>query len=122
MKQRNRGARAQPPELNPRSNQPISLEFPEPVSIFDIYRALGDAFGINILFDPNLKDQEIAIELKEVTAQSALETLMRAGNHFYKVIDEHTIIIAQDTPQNRRSYEDLVIQTFFLSTSEVKET
>jgi general secretion pathway protein D len=121
MKQKTRGSRPQPPVLNPRSDKPIDMEFPEPVSIMQIYRALGDAFGINILFDPNLKDQEIAIELKEVTAQSALETLMRAGSHFYKVIDEHTILIAQDTPQNRRTYEDLVIQTFFLSNSEVKE-
>ena len=121
MKQKARGARPQPPVLNPRSNQPISLEFPQPVSIFSIYRALGQAFGINVLFDPNLRDQEIAIDLKDVTAQSALETLMRAAGHFYKVMDEHTIIIAQDTPQNRRTYEDLVIQTFFLSNAEVKD-
>jgi general secretion pathway protein D len=121
LKKKTRGTRPQPPVLNPRSDKPIDMEFPEPVSIMQIYRALGQAFGINVLFDPNLKDQEIAIELKEVTAQSALETLMRAGNHFYKVIDEHTIIIAQDTPQNRRTYEDLVIQTFFLSNSEVKD-
>src|SRR6185295_16329846 len=121
MKQKSRGSRPQPPVLNPRSNQPISLEFPQPVSIFSIYRALGQAFGINVLFDPNLRDQEIAIDLKDVTAQAALETLMRAAGHFYKVMDEHTIIIAQDTPQNRRTYEDLVIQTFFLSNAEVKD-
>ncbi len=121
MKQKSRGARPQPPVLNPRSDKPISLEFPQPVSIFYIYRALGQAFGINVLFDPNLRDQEISIDLKDVTAQAALETLMRAGGHFYKVMDEHTIIIAQDTPQNRRTYEDLVIQTFFLSNSEVKD-
>lgn len=121
MKKKTSGSRPQPPLLNPRSDKPIDMEFPEPVSIMGIYRALGQAFGINVLFDPNLKDMEIAVELKQVTAQSALETLMRAGNHFYKVIDEHTIIIAQDTPQNRRTYEDLVIQTFFLSNSEVKD-
>jgi general secretion pathway protein D len=121
MKERTRGARPQPPLLNPRSNQPISLEFPQPVSIFQIYRALAQAFGINVLFDPNLKDQDIAIDLKDVTAQAALETLMHASGHFYKVIDEHTILIAADTPQNRRTYEDLVIQTFFLSNAEVKE-
>ncbi|HEV8631893.1 MAG TPA: secretin N-terminal domain-containing protein [Thermoanaerobaculia bacterium] len=114
-------ARSQPPMLEPRSTQPISLEFPNPVSIKDIYRALGKAFGINILFDPNLKDQEIAIELKDVTAQDALEILMRAAQHFYKVLDPHTILIAADTPQNRRAYEDLVIQTFFLSNSDVKD-
>ncbi len=121
MKQRTRGARPQPPVLNPRSNQPISLEFPQPVSLFSIYRALGQAFGINILFDPNLRDQEVAISLKDVTAQSALEAVMRVGGSFYKVMDEHSIIIAQDTPQNRRTYEDLVIQTFFLSNADMKE-
>lgn len=121
MKERARANRPQPPVLNPRSDEPIDLEFPEPQSMLRIYRALGDAFGINILFDANLKDQEIPLELKGVTAQAALETLMRAGGHFYKVMDEHTIIVAQDTPQNRRIYEDLVIQTFFLSNSEVKD-
>ena len=113
--------RSQPPLLEPRSNEAISLEFPQPVSVKDIYRALGKAFGINILFDPNLRDQEIAIDLKEVTAQDALEILMRAASHFYKVLDPHTILIAADTPQNRRAYEDLVIQTFFLSNAEVKD-
>jgi general secretion pathway protein D len=121
LKAKAKSERPQPPVLNPRSNQPISLEFPEPVSVFQIYRALGKAFGINILFDPNLKDQEISIDLKDVTAQTALETLMRAVNHFYKVLDDHTVLIAADTPQNRRTYEDLVIQTFFLSNSEVKD-
>ncbi|HTQ81524.1 MAG TPA: secretin N-terminal domain-containing protein, partial [Thermoanaerobaculia bacterium] len=121
MKKKARGARPQPPQLNPRSDTPISLEFPNEVSIFDIYRALGKAFGINILFDPQLKDQNVAIELKDVNAQAALETLMRAAGHFYKVVDEHTIIIAADNPQNRRTYEDLVIQTFFLSNAEIKE-
>ncbi len=121
MKRKTRNARPQPPELNPRSNQPISLAFPQPVSIFDIYRALGKAFGINILFDPNLKDQEIAVDLKDVDAQAALEFLMRAAGHFYKVMDPQTIIIAADNPQNRRIYEDLVIQTFFLSNAEVKD-
>ncbi|HVR99690.1 MAG TPA: secretin N-terminal domain-containing protein, partial [Thermoanaerobaculia bacterium] len=121
LKERARANRPQPPVLNPRSNEPIDVEFPEPTSIFYIYRSLGEAFGINVLFDPNLKDQEIPLELKQVTAQAALETLMRAGGHFYKVMDEHTIIVAQDTPSNRRIYEDLVIQTFFLSNSEVKD-
>ncbi|MGD2115261.1 MAG: cohesin domain-containing protein [Acidobacteriota bacterium] len=121
MKRRARGIRPQPPLLNPRSDEPISLEFPEPTPIKMIYRALGKAFGINILFDPNLKDLDIPIVLREVTAQDALEILMRAAGHFYKVLDPQTIIIAADTPQNRRNYEDLVIQAFFLSNADVKD-
>lgn len=120
LKQKSRARPAQPPVLNPRSKTPISLEFPKPQSIFKIYQALGKAFGINVLFDPQLKDQDLAIELREVTAQTALETLMRAAGHFYKVIDERTILIAADNPQNRKNYEDLVIQTFFLSNADAK--
>ncbi len=111
-----------PAVLNPRSQEPISLDFPEPVSVKNIYRALGKGFGINVIFDPNLRDQEIAISLQDVIAQDALEILMRSAGHFYKVMDEHSILIAADTPQNRRAYEDLVIQTFFLSNAEPKDS
>jgi general secretion pathway protein D len=121
LKRQAREAPPQPPMLSPRSRQPISLVFPQPQSLFAIYQALGGAFGINILFDPQLRDQELAIELRDVTAQTALETLMRTAGHFYKVIDEHTILVAQDNPQNRKTYEDLIIQTFFLSNAEVKD-
>jgi general secretion pathway protein D len=121
LKEKTRGTRPQPPLLNPRATDPISLEFPQPVSVFDIYRALGKAFGINILFDPKLRDQQIGIELRDVDAQRALEILMRTAGHFYKVLDETSIIVAEDNPQNRRNYEDLVIQTFFLSNAEVKD-
>jgi len=87
IKERTRGALALPPVLDPRSDEPIDLDFPEPVSIMDIYRALGKAFGINVLFDPKLRDEEISIELKQVTAQAALEILIRTAGHFYKVVD-----------------------------------
>ncbi len=121
IKSRTSGSTGLPPVLNPRSNEPIDLDFPEPVSIQKIYQALGKAFGINVLFDPKLRDQEVSITLREVTAQDALEILMRTAGHFYKVLDEHSIIVVADTPQNRRNYEDLIIQTFFLSNSDVKD-
>jgi general secretion pathway protein D len=50
-----------------------------------------------------------------------LETLMRQENHFYKVIDEKTILIAADNPQNRKTYEDLVLRTFYLSNGDLTD-
>jgi general secretion pathway protein D len=113
--------KAQPPQLNPASDQPISLSFPRETPIKDIYRALGNAFGINIIFDQTVRDDRIAIELRDVTAQQALERLMQAGGQFYKVLDERTIIVVQDTPQTRRDYEDLVIRTFYLSNGDAEQ-
>jgi len=121
MKKRANITKAQPPQLNPASNEPISLSFPRETPVKDIYRALGNAFGINILFDQAVKDDRISIELKDVTAQQALERVMQAANHFYKVLDEHTIIVVPDNPQARRDYEDLVIQTFYLSNGDAEQ-
>lgn len=121
MKERANITKAQPPVLNPASNEPISLSFPHDTPVKDIYRALGNAFGINILFDQAVKDDRISIELKDVTAQQALERVMQAANHFYKVLDPHTIIVVPDNPQARRDYEDLVIRTFYLSNGDAEQ-
>src|ERR1019366_8830439 len=94
-KARTRGMRGAPPMLNPASTKPIDVAFAPDTTIKKIYAALGAAAGINIIYDPQLKD--------------------------YKVIDEKTILIAQDTQQNRKEYEDLVIRTFFLSNGDVKD-
>ncbi len=121
MKAEAREAKVKPPVLDPTSKEPITLNFPRPKPIKEIYSAIGKAYGFNVLFDPKLKDDRLAIELRDLTAEQALEMVMQGAGHFYKVLDQHSIIIAEDTPQNRREYEDLVIKTFFLSNADVKE-
>jgi general secretion pathway protein D len=120
-KARTRGARGAPPMLNPSSTKPIDVTFPPDSNIKKIYTALGAAAGINVIYDPQLKDDKFSLDLRGMTFQKALETAMRQAGHFYKVIDEKTILIAQDTQQNRKEYEDLVIRTFFLSNGDVKD-
>jgi type II secretory pathway component GspD/PulD (secretin) len=121
LKAQARQAKVQPPVLNPKSTEPITLNFPKPKPVKEIYNAVGKAYGFNVLFDPKLKDDRLAIELRDLSAEQSLEMVMQAAGHFYKVLDEHSIIIAEDTPQNRREYEDLVIKTFFLSNADVKD-
>ncbi len=121
MKRAASEAKVKPPVLDPRSKEAITLNFPKAKPVKEIYRAISKAYGFNVLFDPKLKDDEIAVELTDVTAERALEIVLQAAGHFYKVLDEHSIIIVEETPQNRREYEDLVIKTFFLSNAEVKD-
>jgi general secretion pathway protein D len=121
LKAQARQAKVQPPVLNPRDKSPITLNFPRPKPVTEIYNAIAKAYGFNVLFDPKLKDDRLAIELRDLTPEQALEMVMQAAGHFYKVLDEHSIIIVDETPQNRRDYEDLVIKTFFLSNADVKE-
>jgi len=121
LKKRSRGAKAHAPMLEPASDKPINLNFPQARPVKQIYLALASAAGINVIFDPQLKDDNVSIVLTNIQFQNALETLMRQENHFYKVIDEHTMLIAADTPANRKTYEDLVLRTFYLSNGDITD-
>ncbi len=121
LKRKVRGQRARAPMLEPASDKPINLNFPTAKPIKQIYLALAASAGINVIFDPQLKDDNVAIVLNNIEFQKALETLMRQENHFYKIIDEKTILIAADNQQNRKIYEDLVLRTFYLSNGDLTE-
>lgn len=101
--------------------EPLDLKFEEGAPIRDVYVAVGKALGLNVLFDPKLRDREIRLQLEDVAADKVLDTLANVWGHFYKVIDERTVMIADDTPQNRRTYEDQVIQTFYLEHAELRD-
>ncbi len=109
------------PQLDPRSKVPLSFSFPKPTEFQDICKAVAKAFGFNVLFDAQMKDKKVTVEMQDVTPEQALDNLMQVGGCFYKVRDEATIIVVPDTQQNRRAYEDLVIQTFYLSNGDVKD-
>ncbi|BCW92837.1 MAG: hypothetical protein KatS3mg007_0731 [Thermoanaerobaculum sp.] len=83
-----REMKVKPPILTPETAEPMTLAFPNPVNVKDIYNAIAKAFGFNVLYDPRLKDTKLAIELKNVTAKQALDNVVQAAQHFYKVLDE----------------------------------
>ncbi len=120
-KARSRGRKATPPMLNPASDKVIDVSFPPDTNIKKVYQAICSAAGINVIYDPQLKDDRFTLDLRGMTFQKALEISMRQAGHFYKVLDEKTILVAQDTQQNRKEYEDLVIRTFFLSNGDMKD-
>lgn len=109
------------PRLNPASNIPIVLRFKDE-TVKKIYDALSKASGVNFIYDDRIDlNKKISIDLADVTFEQALGTLMTMNKHFFKVWDENTILIADDNPQKHKEYDDLVIQTFYLSNADVKD-
>jgi len=109
------------PRLNPASNIPIVLRFKDE-TVKKIYDAVSKASGINFIYDERLDlNKKISIDLADVTFGQALDTLMTMNKHFFKIWDENTILIADDNQQKHKEYDDLVIQTFYLSNADVKD-
>ncbi|MEE8412524.1 MAG: hypothetical protein V3S47_08465, partial [Acidobacteriota bacterium] len=83
-----------PPKLHPGANIPILMRFEE-AEIGKIFEAIGKASGINFIFDDKVDAQKpLTIDIGNVTMEKALDVLMLQTKNFYKVIDEHTLLIA----------------------------
>lgn len=108
------------PILNPASREPLKVVFNN-ASLRDILNFIGSATGINVTYDQSFQDRAFSIELVGVTLEQALNQIMRASGLFYKVLDERTILVIADNPQNRAKFEEQVIRTFYLSHADATE-
>ena len=102
------------PTLKPKTWAPLNLTFVNQ-SARDIYVSLGKAYGINIVVDSQIRDTKMSIDLRNMDFLKALDTLMVLNRHFFKVVDDNTLIILEDQKKNRDRYDSQIVQTFYLS-------
>lgn len=108
------------PMLNPASRDPLRIQFSN-ASTRDILAFVGNVTGINVTFDREFQDRSYSVQLDGVTLEQALNQILSINTLFYKVIDEHTILVIPDTPQKRAQYDEQVIRTFYVSNADVQE-
>jgi len=120
LKEKVETEKAPPFYLSPKSPEKITLSFPSN-NLMEVYTALAKLSGINILFDPTIRDRKISFEVSNVSFQEALDSLVSSNGQFYKTINPTTIIIVPDNPNKRREYTEQVIRTFYLSNADVKD-
>jgi general secretion pathway protein D len=100
---------------------PTALTFPN-ASARTVYLSIGRLTNVSVVFDPAYRDQNVSIDLRDATLQSALDAVSNATRNFYRVSGDRVVTIIPDTAAKRREYEEEVIKTFYLSNADLKET
>lgn len=113
-------ARSSVPVLSPRSLAPIALNYRDQ-SLQRLLETLGKLAGVNVLFDEGFRDKNVTVSLSGITFQEALDQITMVNRLFYKVIDQNTIIIVAESQAKRRSYDAMLMQTFYLQNAETKD-
>lgn len=106
-------ATSERPKLSPGSG-PLELIFDEPASIVEVYRAWGKITDIDVLTDPELREQAKTVWIQGKTGRIGLDGLAQLYAHFHLVLDEHTIVVVDDTPEKRLEYQALEVESFFV--------
>ena len=85
-----------------RLKDPLPLLSFSNASVRDILKALGLLAGINVTFDGNYADpRPYSVGMKGMTIEEALKLVTTQNRLSYKVLDERTILISNDTSQRR---------------------
>ncbi len=108
-----RGAEATVKPIRLQTGAPVSLNFSN-ADFKEAALALGRAYGVNMIFDPDLPTRAISIYADNVDFPQAFQLLLKSNGAFYRRLGENTVIIARDTPDKRAEYEDYVVRTFFV--------
>ena len=104
--------------LNPRSLEGMDLNFARRTSLKEIFGALSKNSGVNIILHTSFQDSQISADLRGLSFQRILDTLMLQNDLLYKVLDTNTIMVFKDTPQFKDKFENQSIKTFYLSNAD----
>lgn len=83
-----------------------------------IFKAFELSSGIAFVFDESFKSKRIAVDFKDLSFQDALQYILVRSRLHYKVVNPKTLVIYPDNTAKRKEYEELVLQTFYLSNSD----
>ncbi len=80
-----------------------------------VFETLAKLADINVAFTADFQPRPISVDLTNIKIEEALQVVALQTKTFWKAVTPNTILIVQDTPNNRRDYEDEVLKTIYLS-------
>lgn len=107
-------------ELDVTSTKPITLKFNN-ANVREVFNILSKLSGINFIFDEEIRAQRVTLLLEDASFAQALELLLNMNKLGKMVLNPKTIIIYPKTKDKEKQFEDLIIQTFYLSNIDAKK-
>jgi general secretion pathway protein D len=110
------------PRLDPRTRVP-AMSFPN-AAVRDILRTISDFTGINVTYDQGvdpLLTRPYSIDVQDVPLEEVLNQVLTANQLTFKVVNPRTIFVYQDIPQKRQQFEEVYVQTFYISHADANE-
>jgi hypothetical protein len=100
----------------------LDMPVMESVPVQSVYSAIAREVGIHVVSDPNLRrNPPISIDLDGRTVEQALDLATALAGHFWVAMAKDSVLVAEDTPQNRRTHEPMGLRLFALENVDPKD-
>lgn len=116
-------ARAETSELSLISEfrKPITMEFRD-TPLKTMFELISRTAGINFVFDRNVQQESTAsIFVRDNSIEDVLKLMLLTNQLAYKVLNSNTLLIYPDTPAKQKDYQELVVRSFHVANTDVKQ-
>jgi general secretion pathway protein D len=101
------------------STQPVTLRFRD-TDIKEVFEVFSRTAGVNIITDESLPAKRVTTFFKDLPLREAFNLILTSNRLFAKRVAANTVIVIPDNPAKRQQYDELMVQTFYLSDADAK--
>lgn len=109
------------PVLKTAFEKPVTLEFRD-AGLKSVFEILARTAGINIVFDKDVKqDVKTTIFVRDTNVEDLFKLLLMTNQLAHKVLNENSVLIYPNTPAKQKEYQELVVRSFYVANTDVKQ-
>jgi len=101
------------------ATKPVTLRFRD-TDIKEVLEVFARTAGVNIFTDEALQPKRITTFFQNLSLREAFNLILTSNRLFAKKVAENTVIVVPDNPGKRQQYDELVVQTFYLTDADAK--
>ena len=101
------------------STKPVTLRFRD-TDIKEVLEVFARTAGVNISIDESLPAKRVTTYFKDLPLRDAFNLILLSNRLFAKRVAPNTVIVVPDNPGKRQQYDNLMVQTFYLSDTDAK--
>jgi Flp pilus assembly secretin CpaC len=79
-----------------------------------IVKQVFKAFGVEATLDDSIQAKQIRLDVDDASFEETMQALSLLTNSFYVPLDEHRVLVARDTTENRLKFTRLEMETVYL--------
>jgi hypothetical protein len=75
---------------------------------------IAQQFGVALVIDDSVQSRQVKFDVDKADFFTAMQAACDLSKTFWTPLDEKQIVVAQETPENRRAYERMAYRTFYV--------
>jgi general secretion pathway protein D len=80
----------------------------------ELLSTVARSYGVSAQIDDSVPSRRVSFDIDNVDFFKAMMTAGAVTKTFWSPLDEKQILVASDTPENRRQYERMAVRTFYI--------